>query len=570
MFLMKKDIASFVSFGIFFAFVLLLAGIVNNYDGHFSGNVVWNWVDYGNCSDDSIKALWNNIFLYKASSYNLNIEKRNQMNGYCDEFFVYNYTVDGGLDVIYAKLWNNSWNETEIYNLDDNNRINFSVDYQVLHVNVSEEFVNYFKTLDIDDKILELSSLPFENPENITNWSIQTSNNLNSNLSLYFNSDKYSDVFWEEVLENFTFSNETLISGTSYSDNQYFAMKNETFVYFNHYSEYFDPTFYVNILGNVSDFEFEPTTNWTFLFNYSDYVNFSDENSLIVDFSVDSNNSNGKWINASIGEFGNISFKSVKDFTGIRNFSLKIISPSDVNTSMNVFSVLVNTEPEQIEDIKDIYVIDVASVSIDLDDYFEDADGHDLVYGVYSEPNDVNLSINGNTLTVRLLENFSSYDTFRLNITDGFSVIVTDKIYVYDNNDSDDYVAPESGENENNGANNNDSANNDSDNQNPSTTSGNVEHITGTDDSKKVLKITLFSLFGIIGIAIIVIVISLIMKSNKNKKIIRKSYNRPAITQPNHSVTRNQSPPLQQRMGNIPRKNFNNRNSRAYNPQFRK
>ena len=567
---MKKNVASFVSFGIFFAFMLLLAGVVNRFDGNISGNVVWEKVDYGNCSDNSIYKLWNGTFVHDNPDYNLEIEKKNQINGYCDEFFVYNYTLGYGLDVIYAELWNNSWNATKVYNLDDNSLVDVSMVYRVLHVNVSENFMNTFVTLSMSDKIITLNGLPFENPDNITNWSVQSSSQLNGNLSDFFEGDKFSDVSWEDTQGNWTFLNETLISGMNYSTNNYFAMKNETFVYFNYYSEYFDPDFYVDVLNNVSNFEFEPTTNWTFLFNWTNYLNFSSENNLTVDFSVDSNNSNGQWINLSVGNFGNVSFKPRENFTGIRNFSLKVISPSGVNTSTNVFNVLVNTEPEEIEDIDDIYVINVASVSVNLDNYFEDADGHDLAYGIYSQTDDINLTINNNVLTVRLLENFSSFDTFRLNITDGFSVIRSDKIYVYDNNDSDTYVTPTPGSGDDSGNENDDSSNDNSDEENNpvSTTSGNVEPITETDDPKKVLRIVIFSLLGVVGFAIVVIIVSLVIKSNKNKKIIKKSYSQPAITRP--SVSSNQRPPLQQRMGNIPRRNFNNRDPRGYNPRFRR
>ncbi len=520
----------------------------------FTGNTVWNDIKLDNCSDTKINQLWDDVFV-KSSAEGISITKNNTADGYCNEFLAYNYS-NGDFYIIYSVIWNNTWNDTELYT--GSNRILEQFATSAFYYNTTNELFDWFESLDFDEKIVALNSSI--NPENLTDWNLSTENILEGNLSLVYESNILSDVTWNNNSEYWDFLNTSVDDDVGASYDYYIVSKSESVSVISHSITYFDPSFYVKINGSIPDFSFEPNVSWQYAFSLDEYINFSDDNTVILNFSADNNNSNGEYINGTIDTDSNVSFIAAENFTGTREFIIKIISPSGSNTSSNSFNVTFNTEPEQLEDIENFIIENGTTKTIDLDEYFYDGDGHTLNYSVYGSFDGIDVGITNSELEIGLGTDFDGLESLRISVSDGLYSILSNRFNIYEDsssNSSDDGITavPEDSndsqalveEGEDDGDEGESVEDEESNSPEAEISSNNINQINEATDSKKVLRIVLWSFLSVIFLAIIAIIVMMFLKSKKNGYSGQK--NQSTVTQ-KPTTQQNNKPPLRQVMQN--------------------
>ena len=557
---MREFKQNIIAFGIFCASLLIIL-LINSYIS-ITGNIIWDDINTDNCSNTSIKALWDSVF--DISDNDITILKNISEGGNCEEYLAYKNDSSGQFWEISGEIFNDSWNTSHKYYEDE--RILNYYSLNILYTNTTTEFItDFYVKNDIDSKINLLYTLAEpENYNNITNWSIETIIELNNTLETIYETAEFENIPWGNDSYSFFYSDYTL-NNTRYNKSNHFTLKNESFTINEYVVQTYDSSFIVNFTKNISNYYFEPGSNWTFAFNITTHFNISDESVFIVDYG--NNNSNGEWINCSINDI-NASFLPNGNFTGTRKFKFTATNPSETGEDAvsNYFNVTFNTKPEQISDIDDIYLSDDDAINIDLSNYFEDADEDDLIYTLDDETDDINVTFNGDIMTIGLKENFTTRERFKINVFDGFENISSNSISVWINEtinatspDEDDGAGEED-----DGVNEEDV---DVDEEDNAVNEEDVEEVEveeiKDEESNRVGLIIAIVIIILATIAIVIIMIKIGKNSkSKIKRNIPKNLNKPTFTtsynKPNPNINK---PTLQQRVPVRRRINPNLRNN---------
>lgn len=411
-------------------FVVVLI-LLNIFGGNITGNVVEDLVDVGNCSNDLIYTLWDNVFDVENSD--LNILKENVAGGdMCEKYVAYKNNSDGEIWVLYESFYDSSW--TGMFpRYENGKKILNEIDLLAFYFDVNKTFLeSYVFVSDVEGVAAIKEDI---GNDDLVNWSILDESSARTKIESILDID-ISGLGFVEYGDSFK---HTGVSSGDWQDFDYVlgVFKNESMVFIEDYEiTNYDPSFVVDFVTNVSDFVFDRNSSWNHAFNVSDHFNVSDD--IVISFSsIGANNTNGEWINSSIvGEV--VSFMPAVNFTGYREFRMMADNPAGADVFSNVFNVMIsipNDAPVLLRRFEAIAVPRVGGAKVVLSVYFEDPDGDDMTYRV-SGDDDLNVTLSGGLMTIRLEENFSDTTQFKVYASDGIEETGSNSFYVYEAGDA--------------------------------------------------------------------------------------------------------------------------------------
>ncbi len=404
-------------------FILLLL-LKNN----FIGNVVWEPVVNGNCTDFEILTLWDDVFIEDSSGVVI-LKDFIVPEGDCGEYLAYKNNSDGELWIFYEDFYASSWGSSGDLYFSEKKILNSTWVY-VLYSNVSSVFLeNFTKQTNISlamDMILNI------NDGLVNNWSVLDEESVKN---------KFNDVYGFIDVSGLSFENDSLVFSFNENDGSDLSSsyinitlrKNKALFDVGALRYNYDPDFFVEFLGNIGNFVFLVNSSWNFAFDFMDYFNISNNVSVEFDY-IGINNTSGSKINYSFNGSG-VYFMPAIGFNGSREFRLVAKSGiSDVVSNNFIVNITRdNVAPVLNKDVPYFYIKEGEDNGIDLDYYFYDIDP--LTYGV-SGVYGVDVSFNGSIMRVGVNNNFSDYSKFKVYAFDGFVRTFSDYIYVFLEEDS--------------------------------------------------------------------------------------------------------------------------------------
>src|SRR3989344_1302314 len=185
--------------------------------------------------------------------------------------------------------------------------------------------------------------------------------------------------------------------------------------------------------GNIPNFTFERNSTNNYAFDLSDYFIYTETD--IISFTYFGNNTNGEYINISVVN-GDVKFTPKFNFTGSREFDITFNFGVPGAVTSNKFKINivenVNDAPILIKDIEPLTIIRGKNVTLDLRDYFNDPDDNTLNYYIVGNGSNIDVSFNSYSMIVKLKDNFSVSDEFRVRANDGEFNRTSNRILVFE------------------------------------------------------------------------------------------------------------------------------------------
>ena len=223
-----------------------------------------------------------------------------------------------------------------------------------------------------------------------------------------------SDSFVFSMNENIQYFNESSLGGV------YINEDGANFLYWYENSSGYVGSGVPVLIRNFTNFTIEQNSSWNVVFGFDEY--FSYPVGSVFNFSyTGANNTDGEFIGYDIVGEG-ARFRPAYGFLGTREFRVRVADVLSNSAESNMFKVIVvsniNEAPVLKKGVGTIALSPGASVTLDLDVYFDDPDGDNLTYRTSTLKNLI-VSFSGDRMTVKLGTNFSSYDSFRVYASDG-------------------------------------------------------------------------------------------------------------------------------------------------------
>jgi len=414
--------------GLAVVLVLVIVGLLSFFDGDITGNVIEDLVDVDNCSDYNIGVLWDNIF--DVDSSNLIIIKENVVGGnMCEKYVAYKNDSDGQVWVLYESFYDNSWVGVSL-RYGDGKKILNEITLLAYYVDINESFLDgYTFGADVEG----VAAMPEDvSDDDMVNWSVLDESSARVKINGIFDFD-ISESIIVEYGTAFGFNKSVSEAWLDFSY-EVGVLKKKSFVVIGNYLiTSYDPSFVVDFVGDVPDYEFDMNSSWNSVFNVSDYFNVSDE--VGVGFSsVGDNNTNGIWVNSSI-DGGVVKFKPAVNFTGTREFVLMADNPVGANVFSNAFNVTIidpNVAPTLLKKFRAFYVPRYGSLDVFLSEYFEDPNGDNITFRVTGDDDDLNISIRDDFMVVQLEDDFNYSATIQIRASDGVNERSSGDILVFE------------------------------------------------------------------------------------------------------------------------------------------
>ena len=406
-------------FGVGVVLLFVLSSILFIFSGYFelTGRII-QLPQPSSCEVSELGSLWEEIFVESSSEVSFFVNE-SSLEGECSGYFGYK-TIGNDVFVMLGSVTYYRGRVTKT-----------NIGY---YINSSDVLLGEIQAIsEYNSENGEyLANLVDSRDEEIVNRSVPINiTSVDSEKDSYFKIEVDS---WEEVGPYFYFKNES-VEGNISLEESVGIWKNISLNYFVSYlvnnTDYVAPVAPF-LTSNISNYTIEWNSSWVDLFDIDDYFDggytscyFQWKNGSVW-VSNDYEN-----INLSIENY-EVSFKPDNGFLGNEIFRIWCGGPSIVSNEFYVFVVEnINDKPILKKNFDSIAVPKGDGINIFLDVYFVDPDGDNLTYRFSGDEN-LNISVEGSTMTIKLGVGFNYTTNFKIYASDGEKEVGSNNIYVYE------------------------------------------------------------------------------------------------------------------------------------------
>ena len=389
--------------GSFILFLMILVVLIIFFSNkNITGYGTYTFTDVSNCNQEQINNLWTEIYSDNGNGITI----INETNIYCDNFIAYKVSGNNILGFIKGNDSENNTIRAYYINSSSPSLVELGLsgkDYSQLALELNNIY----------------TSAPFLGVEfvNIT--------------------ENGAKILYDNQFDKVNTSAFVLLSGLyrakGGSAGEYWEASVDDEYDIRRFDYKFLSSISATFSGNIPNFTFERNSTNNYAFDLSDYFIYTETD--IISFTYFGNNTNGEYINISVVN-GDVKFTPKFNFTGSREFDITFNFGVLGAVTSNKFKINivenVNDAPILIKDIEPLTIIRGKNVTLDLRDYFNDPDDNTLNYYIVGNGSNIDVSFNSYSMIVKLKDNFSVSDEFRVRANDGEFNRTSNRILVFE------------------------------------------------------------------------------------------------------------------------------------------
>jgi len=389
--------------GSFILFLMILVVLIIFFSNkNITGYGTYTFTDVSNCNQEQINNLWTEIYSDNGNGITI----INETNIYCDNFIAYKVSGNNILGFIKG---NDSENNTiRAYYINSSSP-------SLVELGLSGK--------DYSQLALELNNIYTSAPSLGVEFVNITENG--------------AKILYDNQFDKVNTSAFVLLSGLyrakGGSAGEYWEASVDDEYDIRRFDYKFLSSISATFSGNIPNFTFERNSTNNYAFDLSDYFIYTETD--IISFTYFGNNTNGEYINISVVN-GDVKFTPKFNFTGSREFDITFNFGVPGAVTSNKFKINivenVNDAPILIKDIEPLTIIRGKNVTLDLRDYFNDPDDNTLNYYIVGNGSNIDVSFNSYSMIVKLKDNFSVSDEFRVRANDGEFNRTSNRILVFE------------------------------------------------------------------------------------------------------------------------------------------